>query len=106
MECKEFIESMPSFIDGNMKLFDKNEFIEHMDNCNECKEEFTIRLLSTKGLKSLELSESFDLNKEINNYIKDVKDRVKRRIDIIKILIGFEILFITVCSGLILFFLM
>ena len=79
MTCKEAEKLIPIFLDDDLDNKDLAEFIEHIDNCPECKEELTIQFLVKTGMQRLEDGNTFNLKQELFILIKDAKKRLKFR---------------------------
>ncbi|MDE6318231.1 MAG: zf-HC2 domain-containing protein, partial [Lachnospiraceae bacterium] len=54
MNCKEAEKMIPSFLNGELDGYDLAEFVEHIEECPECKEELSIQFLVAEGLEQLE----------------------------------------------------
>lgn len=79
MTCKEAEKLIPLFLDDDLDNKDLSEFIDHIDNCPECKEELTIQFLVKTGMQRLEDGNTFNLKQELLILIKDAKKRLKFR---------------------------
>lgn len=78
MNCKDFEKKLPDFIDRQMDYLTMKEFIEHRDNCENCREELEIKFLVTEGVQRLEEGDVFDLQNELNGRLGDIRTRMKR----------------------------
>jgi len=65
MDCKEFEKLIPDFISQKLDYPGLLRFREHMEHCEDCKEELTIQFLVTEGIQRLEDGNAFDLQKEL-----------------------------------------
>lgn len=61
---------IPAFIKDDMDNRTEKQFLEHVENCSECKEELSIQFLVTAGMQRLENGDTFDLNKELRARIQ------------------------------------
>ena len=66
MDCKEFERRIPDFIDKKLDYPSLKQFSEHMEQCENCKEDLVIQFLVTEGIQSLEDCCAFDLQKELD----------------------------------------
>lgn len=66
MECVEVEKRIPLFLENKLEERDIREFVEHMETCEECKEELTIHFLASEGVAMIEEGASFDLEKELD----------------------------------------
>ncbi len=44
MKCKEFRDLISEFLDGEMVISIRDEFLIHLLSCEECKKEFSVYL--------------------------------------------------------------
>ena len=65
MECREIKKSIPGFFSDELEGKELTEFIAHISQCEECKEEVTIQYLATEGIVRLEKGQTFELDKEL-----------------------------------------
>ena len=79
MDCKEFENMIPIFLDEKLNNKQAKEFFAHMESCENCKEELRIQFLITEGTQRLEEGDSFDLNKELDLKLERTKKILKSR---------------------------
>ncbi len=60
---------IPQFLADDLTTEELREFMEHIENCTDCKEELTIEFLVSEGLVRLENGAVFDLQKELSERI-------------------------------------
>lgn len=65
MTCKEAEKMIPLFLEDDLDMDDLQNLMEHIEQCEECKEELTIQLLVSEGMARLETGSVFDLQKEL-----------------------------------------
>ncbi len=65
MKCKDAENMIPLFLEDDLDTEDLREFMEHINKCEECKEELTIQFLVLEGLARLEAGNVFDLKSEL-----------------------------------------
>ena len=90
MDCKEFQEIIPDFLDEKLKRRKTQQFFEHMENCEECSEELKIQYLIKEGIIRLENGDSFDLNKEFKKTIENTKEHMKKQFIINMVIYSLE----------------
>lgn len=92
MTCREFERLIPDFLEKKMDYQTLEEFVEHMNNCDSCKEELSIQFLVTDGLRALEedslISLDDNLRKRLDDTRKDL-NRYRLRLRILKDFIVF-----------------
>ena len=66
MKCKEFEKKIPVFINSTMNYEELLEFVNHVNSCDECKEELDIQLLVSEGIARLEDGGALDLRHEMD----------------------------------------
>lgn len=79
MECKEAQKLIKSYLNDELEGKTAENFLKHIDECAECKEELCIQYLVMEGRVRLEDGNSFDLNKELEIKIDNTKKVLKRR---------------------------
>ncbi len=79
MVCKEIESMIPAFLADDLDTDDLREFMEHVDNCEECMEELSIQFLVLEGLARLEAGNVFDLQNELKLRIEESAHNLKRR---------------------------
>ena len=70
---------IPAFLEDELDTEDLHEFIEHIDKCNECKEELSIQILVSEGMARLETGNVFDLQNELAARIVNAEHALKVR---------------------------
>lgn len=76
MNCKETEKKIPSFLQDELDDSMLEEFIEHVENCSECKEELSIQFLVTEGLERLEKGNNFNLQEELLMKLEGAEHRI------------------------------
>ncbi|MCR5254297.1 MAG: zf-HC2 domain-containing protein [Acetatifactor sp.] len=100
MDCKEFEKLIPDFIDRKLDYKTLNRFYRHREECDSCREELDIQFLVSKGMQKLEEGDSFDLKKDLENYLSDVENDLKiHRKRVIKNIVFETISVIIVIAG-------
>ncbi len=79
MDHKEFIKLIPIWLDGKLDGKRGGRFLEHMENCKECREELHIQYLVKEGTARLESGMSFNLDKELSEKVTAYKKKLKRK---------------------------
>lgn len=76
MNCKEAEKKIPSFLQDDLDGTKLEEFVEHVENCPECKEELSIQFLVTEGLERLEGGNNFNLQEELLMKLDGAEHRI------------------------------
>ncbi|MDE6845253.1 MAG: zf-HC2 domain-containing protein [Lachnospiraceae bacterium] len=76
MDCKETEKKIPSFLRDELDGSKLEEFIDHVENCPECKEELSIQFLVTEGLERLERGNNFNLQRELFMKLEGAEHRI------------------------------
>lgn len=92
MNCKEIDKMIPEFLNKELSGRELNEFMEHISECPECKEELSIRFLVSEGMASLEDGNTFDLQEKLNRRLEEARRKLKIRKGIHFFVYGLEIL--------------
>lgn len=78
MNCKEAEKMIPLFLTKQLNIRELNQFLIHVENCSECKEELTIQYLVMIGTSLLEEGKSFDLQKALNELLRNAGKLVQK----------------------------
>lgn len=78
MECKEAEKLIRKFIDDEMDYKETVQFLEHIEECEACKEELAIQFLVAEGMAKLEDGTAFDLQGELKRRMQMMEKRVVR----------------------------
>lgn len=76
LQCLQATKMIPGFIDRELSYRELEEFMEHMEECESCKEELSIQFLVEVGLNSLEAGNTFDLQEELNIALEEAERKV------------------------------
>ena len=106
MDCKEFEKLIPGFVDNKLDYSSLKRFREHMEQCENCKEELVIQFLVTEGIQRLEDGGAFDLQKELDQRLEDAKRKLKVHDRFMKLGIAMEIIAVALLAGIIIWILM
>lgn len=68
-DCKTTKQKINDFLLGNLDPGNLKSFLQHVENCPDCKEELSIQFLVTEGLNTLETGNSYDLQHEYDERI-------------------------------------
>ncbi len=79
MTCKDIDKSITLFLEDDLDNQDLADFLDHIDNCPECREELTIQFLVRTGMQRLEDGNTFNLKEELDNLLKSAEKRLKGR---------------------------
>jgi hypothetical protein len=79
MTCKDADRVIALFLNDDLDNRELADFLNHIDNCPECREELTIQFLVKEGMQRLESGNTFNLKLELELLLKDAKRRLKIR---------------------------
>ena len=79
MDCKQAEKAIPQFLEDELTIDELREFMEHIEKCEDCREELTIEFLVRVGLSRLESGNVFDLQKELSDRMFQAESRLKLR---------------------------
>lgn len=100
MNCKEFEKLIPDFFEDRLDYSSMKRFSEHMEQCDNCKEEVVIQLLVTEGVHRLEDGRAFDLQKELDRRMNRIKRKIRIHGNMIRIGIAMEIAAVCLLIGI------
>ncbi|MBQ8591502.1 MAG: hypothetical protein IJ485_01965 [Lachnospiraceae bacterium] len=66
MDCRKVEHSIAQFIRDELDKDEIEKFVNHIYECESCKEELTIQYLIVEGMSRLEEGETFALQEELN----------------------------------------
>lgn len=79
MKCKETEKLIPLFLEDELDTDDLRDFMEHIETCDECKEELSIQFLVSEGMARLETGNVFNLQNELKLQIEGAEHTLKFR---------------------------
>ena len=77
LQCMHAAKMIPAFISKELSYRELERFMEHMEECDNCREELSIQFLVEVGLNSLEAGNTFDLQQELNIALEEAARRVQ-----------------------------
>ena len=106
MNCKQAESMIPAYLRDELEPDDLLEFLNHVDTCDECREELSIQFLITDGLNSLNTGDSYDLQSAMDDKVRSSRreienhDRLFRLRNLFVMLVGVAV----IVAGLTLYF--
>lgn len=91
MNCKEAEKKIPPFLNDELDGYDLAEFVEHIEECPECKEELSIQFLVAEGLEQLEQGNNFNLQEALLETLECADDRIRVNRILRRVLFGLEL---------------
>lgn len=79
MECKEVQKNIPAFLNDELTGKAAELFLNHIEECPECREELSIQYLVREGTARLEGGGSFDLSKDLDELIDVSYKKIKNQ---------------------------
>ena len=99
MDCRIAEEMVSKYINHTLPLNDLEDFLEHYDECRECRDELSIQYLIHTGLARLETGEVFNLQKELAAYVALERGRLFRRERNVKLTALYELFTLLAFAG-------
>ena len=90
MDCKEIQKMIPRFIQDDLENREIKAFVEHISQCEECREELDIQYLVTEGIQRLEKGSAFDLQNELETKLCKASRRIRARRRVLWFMYGME----------------
>ena len=100
IDCKKFEKLIPDFIARKMDYPTLKNFVSHMEQCEDCKEELVIQFLVSEGIQRLEDGSAFDLQAELDQRIEESKQKIKLHGSFMSLGLGLEIIAVCLLAGL------
>lgn len=80
LDCKEVNQFIPLFLRNKIEGNTLKKFVNHVENCPECKEELSIQFFIHEGLRQLKNDDNyFNLQKKLEDKMVIVRQRIKSR---------------------------
>lgn len=79
MDCKEVQRNITAFLDEELDGKSAENFLHHIEECPECREELSIQYLVKEGMVRLEEGGSFDLSKDLKELITQSYKKIKNQ---------------------------
>lgn len=90
MDCKEIQKMIPRFIQDDLENKELRAFVEHINQCGECREELDIQYLVAEGMQRLEKGSTFDLQNELAIKLHRASRRIRDRRRVLWFMCGME----------------
>ena len=92
MDCKEFNGLIQDFLHDRLDEIKLTEFLEHIDECENCRDELRIQYLIYEGLERLESGETFDVDGDLAKVMQQQHNRLRMRRGVQRTAIAAEII--------------
>lgn len=79
LDCKQFSAEIPDFLEDALDDARLSAFLEHLDTCEDCREELTIQYLVYEGLDRVESGETFNVQRDLGAFVEVQRRRLLRR---------------------------
>ena len=76
---KDFEKQIPAFLSDMLPNRELDRFLSHLSGCSACEDELSIQYLVYAGMPKLETGETFNLQKELADYVELETQRLHRR---------------------------
>ena len=76
MDCKEFNSLIQDFLNDRLSEMKLSEFLSHIEECEDCRDELRIQYLIYEGLARLEEGATFDVDKDLSDYMQLQRKRL------------------------------
>ncbi len=77
MECKEFERRIPDYLAKKLDYPALKLFLEHLDECADCREELDIQFLVAEGMHRLAEGNAFDLQTELGQRLEETRKTLR-----------------------------
>lgn len=106
MTCRECEKQIPNFIGRKMDYLGMKRFMEHVDTCDNCREELVIQFLIQEGMARLEDGDVFDLQRELQEHMEEAHRRIRIYEGILRVGTMFELLAMAGIMGIVVWILL
>lgn len=91
MECRKAEQLMQPFVEGTLDISKMREFVEHVENCQNCYEDLEIHVLVQEGFARLESGSAFDLKREMQERLHTSNTFILRREKLLSVIYIIEL---------------
>ena len=92
MDCKEFKGLIQEFLHDELDVNMLSRFLEHIEECSDCRDELRTQYLIYEGLERLESGEPFDVDNDLAKVMQQQKNRLHTRRGVQRTAIAAEII--------------
>lgn len=81
MDCVEAQRLITAFVNNTIDEDLLSDFLEHIEGCEQCKEEAEVHYIMTVGLLLLDedTTHAYNLHNEFEKHLKKVKEKILRK---------------------------
>ena len=79
MDCKQFNSLIQDFLHDRLDEMRLSEFLTHIEECEDCRDELRIQYLIYEGLERLEAGATFDVDKDLADLMQLQRKRLNQR---------------------------
>ena len=79
MDCKEFNSLIQDFLHDRLNEMKLSEFLSHIEECEDCRDELRIQYLIYEGLERLEAGATFDVDRDLADFLELESKRLRSR---------------------------
>ncbi len=79
MKCKEFTGLVPAFLEDSLDDTTLQEFLDHYDGCQGCREEVEIQYLIDRVFNDKRVDNGINLEKDLPEYINNERRQLAYR---------------------------
>lgn len=79
MDCRETRKNINRFISDGLEGRALQDFIKHVEDCDECREELAIQYLVAEGMQHLEKGSTFDLQGQLEKKMESARRKIRSR---------------------------
>lgn len=106
MTCRECEKQIPDFIGRKMDYSRMKNFADHVDTCENCREELVIQFLIREGMARLEEGDTFDLQRELRERMEETHRKIRTHEGILRVGTVFEVLTMAGILGILIWILL
>ena len=80
MECRDFQKTVGPYLSENIDDSELNDFLNHVDQCESCREELELEYIINKGPEIIDSAESnYDITANFRNRLEDENHYIRFR---------------------------
>ena len=78
INCKVIEKKIPAYLSGNLSVKETKAFINHVQECKDCKDELTIQYMVSEGLSKAESDNEYNLLKGLEQKLSVSRQMIKK----------------------------
>lgn len=78
INCKVIEKKIPAYLSGSLSVKETKAFVNHVQECKDCKDELTIQYMVSEGLSKAESDNEYNLLKGLEQKLSGSRQMIKK----------------------------